>query len=80
MLSFNLSITHSFDKRLLCAYYAAETVLNAGYMAVNKTNPFSNWSLLSVGGNRVGGGGTGNKKTQNICRAMIRATEKTKAE
>ena len=46
MLSFNFPITHLFDKCLLCSFYTAHTVLNAGYIAVNKTNP----CLLYIGG------------------------------
>lgn len=62
MFLFNFLIIYLFDKCLLCVYYVVEIVLNVGDMVVNKINFFFNWSLFFVGGNRVGGGGIGNKK------------------
>lgn len=63
MLSFNLPITHSSDKCLLCAYYAADTVLNSGDMTANRTNPCHYWSLLFLGGGEVEDRGQAIKKT-----------------
>lgn len=57
MLSFNFPITHSSDKCLLCAYYAADTVLNY------RTNPCLYWSLLFLGGGEVEDRGQAIKKT-----------------